>query len=64
MKRDIGQEILDALREVKAGGGKRTTMDDRYSDKSGHLSCNVCGMCIYCGDCKRYGCRKDESRDL
>ena len=26
-KRDIGQELLDAVREIKAGGGKRTRIE-------------------------------------
>jgi putative transcriptional regulator len=26
-KRDIGQELLDSIREIKAGGGKRTRIE-------------------------------------
>ena len=27
-KRDIGQELLDGIREIKAGGGKRTHIEN------------------------------------
>ncbi|MBW2704621.1 MAG: type II toxin-antitoxin system MqsA family antitoxin [Deltaproteobacteria bacterium] len=27
-KRDIGQELLDGIREIKAGGGKRTQIEN------------------------------------
>lgn len=31
---------------------KPKTMEETYGDKSDHLCCPNCGMCIDCGDCK------------
>lgn len=35
------------------------TMDDKYGDGSDHQVCAACGLCIECGDCKKYGCGKE-----
>lgn len=32
------------------------TMDEVYGDGSKHSTCAVCGFCINCGDCVRFGC--------
>lgn len=32
------------------------TMDNIYGDKSNHECCRLCGYCITCGDCEKYGC--------
>jgi len=51
VKRDIGQEILDALREVKAGGGKRTIVNQRGNDM--HKKVQVYKVNLG-DDCNRY----------
>lgn len=33
-KRNIGQEIIDGIREIKAGGGKRYTVEVTEDNKS------------------------------
>ena len=34
------------------------TMNDLYGDGSDCIACEICGFCITCGDCERYGCGK------
>jgi len=41
-----------------------TTMDERFGDGSDHISCDECGYCITCGDCKEYGCGKEVTTDV
>lgn len=36
------------------------TMNDIWKDGSNHEACEVCKFCIECGDCKKYGCRKNK----
>ena len=43
------------------------TMHETYgepNDKIGkHFTCDKCGYCITCGDCKKYGCTKDTKNE-
>ena len=39
------------------------TMDDKYGDGSDHIVCLVCGLCIDCSDCERYGCKTKGNND-
>ncbi len=37
------------------------TMDEYYNDGSKkHRVCPVCGLCMSCGDCEKYGCGRRE----
>jgi len=38
---------------------EQETMDDEYNDGSDHEYCKICGCCITCGDCDKYGCGYD-----
>lgn len=33
-----------------------STMDQTYGDGSKHECCPICGFCIDCGDCEKFGC--------
>ncbi len=35
------------------------TMNDVYGDNSDHECCELCGNCIPCGDCDKWGCGRD-----
>jgi len=30
----------------------KKTMDEVYGDESNHECCDICGLCITCGDCR------------
>lgn len=32
------------------------TMDSLYGDGSKHEACELCGFCIDCKDCSKFGC--------
>lgn len=39
------------------------TMDDEYEDGSDHEMCDICGFCMCCGDCDKYGCGDIKTTD-
>jgi len=49
---DIVMQKEDLLRKSKMG----KTMHEEYGDGSDHECCDLCGFCLTCGDCDKFGC--------